>query len=132
MLYFPLLSLFKYDVSEGGVPKILIFADRGGGGGVQKGPKYADVILEPPLISIFHTIFPIQPYSFFRSNTFFPHLSNMTILANLLKTVVTYSINDSFIYSGSYEALELCIKLEKIAACLETLFKSPISIICGQ
>ena len=32
---------------EGGVPKILIFAERGGG--VQKGPKYTDVILEQPL-----------------------------------------------------------------------------------
>ena len=31
---------------EGGVPEILIFADRVG---VQKGPKYTDVILEQPL-----------------------------------------------------------------------------------
>ena len=40
MLYFPSLSLIKYDVSkEWGV-------------GVQKGPKYADVILEQPLKKI--------------------------------------------------------------------------------
>ena len=34
---------------EGGVPEILIFADRGVGVGVQKGPKNTDVILEQPL-----------------------------------------------------------------------------------
>ena len=33
---------------EGGVPQILIFADRGGAG-VKKGQKYTDVILEQPL-----------------------------------------------------------------------------------
>ena len=45
MLYVPSLSLFKFDVRKG----------EGGGGslitdGVQKGPKYADVMLEQPLI----------------------------------------------------------------------------------
>ena len=43
--------MFKYDVSERGgrVPKILIFADSGGGTPVQKGQNYTDVILEQAL-----------------------------------------------------------------------------------
>ena len=52
MLNFPLLFLFTYDVSEGGVrgdPQLLILADRKG---VQKGLKYADVILEQLLKSV--------------------------------------------------------------------------------
>ena len=37
-LYFPSISLFKYDISKGrAVPQLLIFADKGGGG--PKRPK---------------------------------------------------------------------------------------------
>ena len=44
--------------AKGGVPKILIFADRGGGRG-QKGPKYTDIILEQPLtLEIFQLELP--------------------------------------------------------------------------
>ena len=56
MLYFPSLSSFKYKVSEGGDGGggregffNYRFPLTGGGGGVQKDPKNADVILEQPL-----------------------------------------------------------------------------------
>ena len=42
----------------GGVLQLLIFAD--GGGGFQKGPKYADVILEQPLTQLIQTTLPLE------------------------------------------------------------------------
>ena len=52
MLYIPSLSFFKYDASKGGVLQLLVFACRGGG--VKKGTKYADVILDKPLKTKLH------------------------------------------------------------------------------
>ena len=56
MLYFTSLSLFTYEVSEGGrgdVPQLLIFADRDGWGS-KKAQNTLTSVLNSPLLDTFH------------------------------------------------------------------------------
>ena len=66
MLWFSLHSLFKYDVSEGGEGGFLKYWFLLTGGGVQKGPKYTDVILEQPLRCFLFSFSCFKTFFFYR------------------------------------------------------------------